>query len=467
MLKQALSLELALARRDTGLLLVMALFAITLMASVISGTGADTAETRALQTAANRVQAEWVAQPPKNPHEAAHYGILIYRPRAPLQAIEPGVLPWQGSVTFLEAHKRNLPMLSPASVRNADSRYGGTRFSPLLQLAGGFLALLIGYLVGAREARRGITPLVMGIGARGGAIVSAKALMTFAIVACAAVPAMVVAALSLNGSDAMARFAMLAATSLLHLFTLGGLGVAAGLWLGAARTGLAIVVLAWAMSAVVLPRAADSLAERLAPLTQKGINETILADFAKGPDGHTETEANARFEKATLARYGVTRKEDLPVNFDALLMQADEDHRGAVQDRRNVEADAQRQQQDKIRAAAWLFGPTPAMLDLSARIGSADASAQYRFDAAGEVYRRERTAKLNYHMTENSKTGDWDWKAESLWYAKFPGFSPPQSLLVDDAPGMLPAFAALLGWAGLAALLMGLASRRLDRSVRK
>lgn len=61
------------------------------------------------------MQEEWAAQPPKNPHMAAHYGILVYRPRAPLQAIEPVVLPYQGAVTFLKAHKRNAPMLSPAS----------------------------------------------------------------------------------------------------------------------------------------------------------------------------------------------------------------------------------------------------------------------------------------------------------------------------------------------------------------
>ncbi|MEL7043728.1 MAG: hypothetical protein AAGL66_01735, partial [Pseudomonadota bacterium] len=90
---------------------------------------ADQSEIAALRTAAERVNQEWAAQPLKNPHLAAHYGILVYRPRAPLQAIEPGVLPYQGAVTFLEAHKRNSPMLSPASVRAAENGYGATRFS--------------------------------------------------------------------------------------------------------------------------------------------------------------------------------------------------------------------------------------------------------------------------------------------------------------------------------------------------
>lgn len=163
-------------------MLTAAVLALILLIAFVSGLRADQAETAALQSAAQRVQQEWAAQPPKNPHSAAHYGILVYRPRAQLQAIEPGVLPYQGAVTFLEAHKRNAPMLSPASVRAAESRYGGTRFSPMLQIAGGFLALVLGFLIGSREARRGVSALLKGAGVRGGPMVAAKAVATGALV---------------------------------------------------------------------------------------------------------------------------------------------------------------------------------------------------------------------------------------------------------------------------------------------
>mgnify|MGYP005836898631 CR=1 FL=1 len=459
-LSDSVRLERTLIVRDRGAMLTALALAVVLLVSFVSGLRADQAETAALRSAAERVQAEWAAQPPKNPHMAAHYGILVYRPRAPLQTIEPGVLPYQGAVTFLEAHQRNAPMLSPASVRAAESRYGGTRFSPMLQVAGGFLALVLGYLVGSREARRGMLALLRGAGGRGGPAIAAKALVTGALILLAAAPALLLAAFEAGGGDAAARFGLLAATSLVHLFALAGLGVAGGQWLGAARFGLAAVAFAWGMSVLIVPRMADVVAEQLVPLTQRELTATIVQDFAKGPDGHGESAANAAFEREILAKYGVSKKEELPVNFDALLMQADEEYRGGVYDVRLAEAEAMRARQDRIRHVAWLFGPTPAMLDLSLRIAGADADTQRRFDESAEVFRRDLVGRLNRHMAENSRTGDWEWTPADGYFASFNAFQPPAPRLADDLDDLAPAALALGGWSLLALLALMAAARR-------
>lgn len=460
-----LRLEARLVSRDRGTILTTGLLALTLLLSFVSGLRADQAEAGALRSAAQRVQDEWNLQPPKNPHMAAHYGILVYRPRAPLQAIEPGVLPYLGAVTFLEAHKRNSPELSPASVREADSRYGGTRFSPMLQLAGGFLALVLGYLIGAREQRRGMAGLLRGTGTKGASLVAGKATVTASLIAIAASPALLLAAISVEGGDASARFAAFAAGSMAHLLILASLGVATGLWLGAARFGLAAVGFTWAVGVMILPRIVDIAAERVAPLTDRAVAEQVAADFSIGPDGHGASDANAAVEKQILARYGVTRKEDLPVNFDALLMQADEEYRGGVYDRRLAEADAVRQRQDAIRRSSWAFGPTPAMLDLATRLAGADAETQRRFDVDAEAFRRALVGRLNRHMAENSTTGDWEWTPEDRYYASFAAFKPPARAVVDDAPGIWPSALVLLAWLGLAGLALASAARRFDRSV--
>jgi len=465
-MRASVRLERKLIMRDRGTIATACLLAAILLLSLVSGLRADQAETTALRSAAKKVQAEWNAQPPKNPHSAAHYGILVYRPRAPLQAIEPGVLPYLGAVTFLEAHKRNAPILSPASVRDADSRYGGTRFSPMLQIAGGFLALVIGFLVGAREQRRGMSPLLRGTGVRGAKLVASKTIVTALLVTLAATPALVIAAVTVGGGDAGARFAALAAGSLVHLLILASLGVAAGLWLGAARFGLAAVAFTWALGVMILPRVVDISAERLAPLTDRAVAEKVQADFKIGPDGHGESGANKVVEQQALARYGVTRKEDLPVNFDALLMQADEEYRGGVYDRRLAEANAVRERQDAIRRIAWAFGPTPAMLDLSTRLSGADAETQRRFDVDAETFRRTLVGRLNRHMAENSKTGDWEWTPEDGYFASFAAFKPPTPTLADDAAGIWPSALVLLGWFGLAGLALAFAARRFDRSAR-
>jgi ABC-2 type transport system permease protein len=466
MLRAALALEWALLWRDRAVLAALGLLVIILTISVLAGASSDRAEAEALRSAAERVQAEWAAQPPKNPHDAAHYGILVYRPAGPLQALEAGVLPYQGAVIALEAHRRNAPILSPASVRNADSRYGGTRFSPLLQLAGGFLSLLVGYLVGAREARRGVLALALGVGARGRPLVIAKTLVVLIAVTAATAPAFALAYTGVSTADAAARLSALLGASLVHLFILAGLGVAAGAVWGRSRAALAVVALAWALSAVVAPRALDVVAERVVPLRQSTLSATIATDFAKGPDGHGDSEANAVFEREILERYGVERAEDLPVNFDALLMQADEVYRGGVYDRRLAEADAQRQRQDAIRALAWALGPTPAMLDLSVRLASADPSAQRRFDEAAEGFRRAFVERLNLHMAENSRTGDWGWTPADGYYASFESFKPPQPRLSDDLPGARPSALALLVWLALTMGALAASARVLERRAR-
>lgn len=461
-IRDALRLERQLVLKDKGAMFTAVALAIALLLALVSGLKADQAEADALRTAAERVQQEWEAQPPKNPHMAAHYGILVYRPRAPLQAIEPGVLPYQGAVTFLEAHNRNAPMLSPASVRAAESRYGGTRFSPMLQIAGGFLALVLGFLVGSRESRRGMTTLLRGSGTRGGPMVAAKAIVAGTIVLTASAPSLISAAFELGSVDAGARYAVLACASLLHLFVLAGIGVAAGQWLGSARFGLAAVAFAWGMSALITPRMADIAAEQLVPLTQATLNKTIAADFKKGPDGHADTEANALFERNILKEYGVERRDELPVNFDALLMQADEDYRGGVYDQRLAEAEAVRERQDRVRQTAWMLGPTPVMLDLSIRIAGADADTQRQFDESAEIFRRDLVGRLNRHMAVSSESGDWSWTPEDGYYASFSAFRPPTPTLRDDLPKLLLGMFALLVWTLIALGALVLAAHRFN-----
>lgn len=458
----AILLEWQLLRRDRAIQLALALLAALLIVAVIVGRDAQQAEIAALDEAAERVQSEWETQPPKNPHEAAHYGLLVYRPAAPLQAIEPGVLPYQGAAIFLEAHQRNAPFLSPASVRAADSRFGGTRVSPLLNLAGAFLALIIGYLIGAREARRGVSPLLAGAGAKPAALVAAKALTTFGLVTLAASPALLLGAMGLSGADALGRFAVFALGSLAHLGTLAAFGVAAGYLIGASPGGLAALTMVWALGALIAPRVADIAAEQILPSTQTALAATIAADFALGPDGHAEgpSAANEKFKRDTLAKYGVERVQDLPVNFDALLMQADEEYRSGVYDRRLAEADRRRQAQDAVRAIAWALSPTPAALDLSARMAGSHADYQRRFDQAAEAFRRDFVERLNLHMAENSRSGDWSWTPEDGYYASFAAFDPPRPSFAEDLRGAVPAMTALMLWSAAALLALMLAGRR-------
>jgi ABC-2 type transport system permease protein len=50
---------------------------------------------------------QWLAQPQKNPHSAAHYGIYAFKPKSRLSMIDTGIDPYVGVAAWLEAHKQN------------------------------------------------------------------------------------------------------------------------------------------------------------------------------------------------------------------------------------------------------------------------------------------------------------------------------------------------------------------------
>jgi len=454
----ACSLELRLVLRDGGLRLAFLALLAMLLFSYAWGRNGDDAERATLQSAARLVQQEWTSQPPANPHEAAHQGILVYRPTGPLQTLEPGVSPYQGTTLFLDAHKRRQATLSAASVRTADARYTATRFSPLFQIAGGFLSLVLGYMIGAREARRGMSLLLRGTGARGASLVVAKTAVALGFISLAALPALVWAGLELGG----ARFWLLAGALLVHQFILAALGVATGLLTGRARFGLAVTAIGWAIGVIIMPRIADIGAELAYPLTQRALVAGIEKDFTFGPDGHGASEANAEVERAILARYGVTRREDAPVNVDALLMQADEDYRARVYQKHLLEADTIRRHQDRVRGVAWLFAPTSAMLDLSTRLAGVDPVAQQHFETTAEAFRLSLVKRLNLHMAEYSNTGDWSWKADDRFFSSFTAFRPQARTVAQDLKGAWGPAAMLAFWGVLAVLALVLAARRFD-----
>ena len=52
---------------------------------------------------------QFEGQEEKNPHAAAHYGLYVFKPKATLAFLDPGVDPYTGVSVYLEAHRRNDP----------------------------------------------------------------------------------------------------------------------------------------------------------------------------------------------------------------------------------------------------------------------------------------------------------------------------------------------------------------------
>jgi ABC-2 type transport system permease protein len=84
---------------------------------------------------------QWLRQPAKNPHSAAHYGMYAFKPKSRLSLVDTGVDSYVGVAAWLEAHKQNEFRYRPAQDRTAIQRFGE------LTAAEGFLVVLPLFIV--------------------------------------------------------------------------------------------------------------------------------------------------------------------------------------------------------------------------------------------------------------------------------------------------------------------------------
>ena len=87
------------------------------------------------------------------------------------------------------------------------------------------------------------------------------------------------------------------------------------------RDALLALLAIWAVAVILLPRAAPDVASASVELRNRLQTEIAVArDLRKMGDSHDPNDPHfATFKQSVLDRYGVTRVEDLPVNYKGLL----------------------------------------------------------------------------------------------------------------------------------------------------
>jgi ABC-2 type transport system permease protein len=80
------------------------------------------------------------------------------------------------------------------------------------------------------------------------------------------------------------------------------------------------------------------------------------------------------------------------------------------------------QNQNSVAAYSAILNPFIAVRNLSMGMAGSDYKTALAFQKYAEKYRYEMVEKLNNHMRDFSKTGDWEKKADASIYAKIPDF---------------------------------------------
>lgn len=457
-------------RRDRRALVAAILVVLLAVAAVatayvhVSGYERDrtAAETRDRQT--------WLSQGARNPHGAAHFSSWAMRPLTTLAIVEPGIAPYAGSGIWMEAHKQNPARNRPQQDTAAAFDVGQFSLAWLLQFVVPLLLLVSGASAIAREREQGTLRLMFASGADerrivGGKLLSLSLTILFPVFALTAVA--------------------LAAAALVPEARMNAEALRAILWLGANGLGLTVVTLialaiscrsrsvsqavvmaafVWLAGTIIVPRVAVGVAGAIIPSpTPSQFAATLAAEHAKVDGSHGG--GDAAFEKAVLAKYGVGKIEELPVNFAGLLLDEGERQGNIIFDRQFGALEASYERQRALTRMIGILSPVVSLQNISMALAGTDMASQLALQKQAEAHRRKVVGMLNDDMIANAGRKDFNYLADPRLWGTIPEFRFRAPPLASAVASIWQDVIVLVGWTLFAAWLLWRATRRLGQDI--
>lgn len=460
-------------RRDrvavTGVLLLVLLTLAAAFTAWDQRHTADAARTR-LQA---RVDHEFDAQPDRHPHRMVHYGHFVFRTPGPLAAFDPGVEAFTGHTLFLEGHRQNSANFGDVRQSSLLLRFGQLTPAFVLQVLAPLLLVFLGHAAVARERETGTLRVLLAQGVRPAQLVAGKALALGGVATLVLLPALAsLAALGLSTPGQGGAIGALAFgyVAWLAIWVVGI--VAASAWLRRGRDALLVLLAAWTALVVAVPRlAAEVVAVRSALPTRFETDIAIARELAAIGDSHNPDDPYfAGFRKQVLARYGVARVEDLPVNYKGLVGAEGERLTSELFARHAAEGfERQGEQLVQVDRFAWLSPMVP-LRRLSMAAAGTDLPQYRRFVEQAEHHRYALVQHLNRLQAEKlTLASDKSSRDNRIGREHWHGAADFH--LEPEAPGLalrraLPAAGALVAWLVVLALLLVPAVRRLGKDIR-
>ena len=409
----------------------------------------------------------WVSQDEKNPHSAAHYGTYAFKPKYPLSLVDQGVDKYSGISIFLEAHKRNEAQYMAASDQTGLARFGELTPDFILLFIIPLLIILTGYNSFTKEEELGTLKLLKGQGIPLWKLAIGKWLGIFIPISLVTMGLFLVASIFLTSIEDFGEFSM-AMLFLLMIVYLIYYSVFINLTLIVSalsrRSGISLVSLltVWIVVCLAMPKASSNLAASIHPYPSRQAFAThIEKDKKLGLDGHNPwSQAAKDFERETLEKYGVDSLHHLPFNFDGYRMQKGEEHEAEVYFKHYANLKEIHKRQTNVYKTSALVSPFLPTRFLSMAIARTDYGSHWDFADAAENYRLKMQEVLNMNFAENSKYGNWAYRADQSFWSDIPDFSyePPSN--TETLANNTSNFFVLVGWLLVSFVSLNLIMRR-------
>lgn len=465
--------ELRLMRRNrVAVVAILLIVLLTLVATVTSYAHQHgIAELRA------RHQAEatkaFDAQPDRHPHRVVHYGHFIFRPLGPLAAFDPGVDAFTGNSMFLEGHRQNTANFGDVRQSSLLVRFGQLTPTFVLRTVAPLLLIFLGFGAVARERERGTLRPLLVQGATRRQIVLGKLAALAAVAMLIGFPAMLGFALIAGQPGALAApMAVIATGYAAYLALWAAMVILISTVVSRSRDALLALLAIWAVIVILLPRIAPDMAAHTYSLSNRMETDiAIQRDLRAMGDSHNPDDPHfAAFKKSVLDRYGVTRVEDLPVNYKGLLGVEGERLTASLFERYAQRDFAAQERQNTLVELIGVASPAIALRSLSMAAAGTDLAGHRRFLDQAEAYRYALVQRLNQLQADavryaddvdEDPAADRRKRVAAANWQKMPSFvfRPPGGAVL--AAQALPGLLVVLGWLAAAVTALVVATRRL------
>jgi ABC-2 type transport system permease protein len=391
---------------------------------------------------------DWVNQPARHPHDAAHQGMNVFKPEPPLSIIDPGIVPYVGSTLWLQAHRQSETKFRPAQDATGLQRFGSLSAAWVLQVLGPLLIVVLGFSAFAGEREQGTLRQVMSLGVSSRQLLLGKALALGLALAALLLPAVIVASAAVimqadhNRVDAVLRLIGLGLGYVLYLGIAIFVVLAISSRAKTSRGALIILIAVWIGGVVLMPRALSDLTDSLYPTPSRTQFSSGLGQNLSDVQGQIWRE-----------KFGVSSawSADLPLNKWGVAL-AENDRAGyGVLDRHFGALWDMFERQQTAQEVAGLVAPLLAIRSWSMALAGTDFAQHRDFSVAAETQRRLIQDIVSHDLVEHADPlGDqhFSYDAGSELWAEVPPF---------HYHGPAIDFALKKGWFAFLVLGIGLA----------
>ncbi|WP_019605823.1 ABC transporter permease [Teredinibacter turnerae] len=410
--------------RSRTQIILLLIASVLLLGTIFTHWQHQTVLTEAQQHWQKTADTLWANQPDRHPHRVAHYGHVVVRPQAPLSFIEPGVTPYVGNYLFLEAHRQNSSSVQSSAISPVTLRMGYPSVASIMLVMWPLLLIVLGYGAFSNEwdsgrlfwlSSLGVTTWQLFIGKIGN-------LVFYTFAATLIIGSFSVGLLWKNHelknevfTDLVLLLVLLGAYSLVWAVII----LTVSYFSKSSQQSLWRLLTVWLLISIVIPKAVTSIAEAVYPTPTRANFDAMVerAVHAVGDAHNPDDPYFSQFKANVLAQYNVNTIEELPINWNGLVMAEGERITSEIFQQHYNDVLAQFEAQDRFRLWFGFISPALAIQHISQKVANTDRASIQHFDAAAEAFRFDLIQRLNHlHSHEVKREADKATKLSSnVW----------------------------------------------------